>query len=317
MSGFIVYLLTITCIWGIQAFSLNLQYGVTGLVNLGQIAFFMIGGYVSVILVMLAGWPIGLGIIGGAAAAALYGMLLALPTASLQQDYWAISTLAAAEIVRMIFLNQTLGSPYVGASFGVTNIPQPLQSVIGNNVYPLFYLGLSAFCLLVCWGISHWLLHMPFGRALKAVREGDEVPLALGKNVRSMRIRAMGVGGALGGLAGALFAHYNAFISPNYFLPIETFMVWAMVIVGGAGNFAGVLAGTLLVEVISASSRFVKDVIPVDPRVLGPARMIIIAVLVIVVLIYVPEGLLRERRRRYAGTHKPPAGQPLSDEGPP
>lgn len=304
MSGFLIYLLTITCIWGIQALSLNLQYGVTGLVNLGQIAFFMIGGYVSVICVILLGWPIPLAMLAGAVAAALYGMLLALPTASLQQDYWAISTLAAAEIVRMIFLNQTLGSPYVGASFGVSNIPQPLQNLVAPAAYPLFYLALSAVCLAACYAIVQWLLHLPFGRVLKALREGDEVPLALGKNARGLRIRSMGIGGALGGLAGALFAHYNAFISPDYFLPVETFMVWAAVIVGGAGNFGGVIAGTFLIEALSTSTRFLKDIVPIDPQILGPARMIIIAVLVLAVLIYMPEGILRERRRRYAGTRE-------------
>lgn len=300
MSGFIIYLLTIVCIWGIQAISLNLQYGVTGLVNLGQIAFFMIGGYVSVILVVLVGWPVGFAMIGGAAAAGIFGMILALPTARLQQDYWAISTLAAAEIVRLFFLNQTLGSPYVGGSFGVTNIPQPLQGVVPTAFYPTFYLALSALCLVLCWVIAQWLMGLPFGRALKSIREGDDVPLALGKNVSGLRIRTMGIGGALGGLAGALFAHYNAFISPDYFLPVETFMVWAMVIVGGPGNFAGVIAGALLIELIDQGTRFVNAVVPISPQVLGPGRMIVISVLVILVLIYTPEGLIKERRRRYA-----------------
>lgn len=300
MIAFLTYLLTITCIWGILALSLNLQYGITGLVNLGQIAFFMIGGYVSVILVMLAGWPIGLGMVGGMIAAAGFGILLALPTARLQQDYWGISTLAAAEIVRIFFLNQTLGSPYVGGSFGVTNIPQPFEAVIDPQHYPVFYLGLSAVCLLLCWAISQWLLHLPFGRALKAMREGDEVPLALGKNVSGFRIWIMGVGGALGGLAGALFAHFNAFIAPDYFLPLQTFMVWAMVIVGGPGNFAGVLIGAMVIEIIDSSTRFLAGVVPVSPQILGPGRMILISVLVILVLMYAPEGLLKERRRRYA-----------------
>jgi branched-chain amino acid transport system permease protein len=304
MIAFLIYLTTIACIWGILAVSLNLQYGITGLVNLGQIAFFMIGGYVSVILVMLAGWPIGLGMVGGMVAAALFGMLLALPTARLQQDYWGISTLAAAEIARLFFLNQTLGSPYVGGSFGVTNIPQPLETAMPPPVYPVFYLGLSAVCLLLCCAVSQWLMRLPFGRALKAMREGDEIPLALGKNVSSLRISIMGVGGALGGLAGALFAHFNAFIAPDYFLPLQTFMVWAMVIVGGPGNFAGVLVGAFLIEIIDSSTRFLSGVVSITPQILGPGRMILISVLVILVLIYAPEGLLKERRRRYAAKRR-------------
>lgn len=299
MIDFLIYLATICSIWGILALSLNLQYGITGLVNLGHIAFFMIGGYISTILVVLAGWPIGCAMLAGAAAAGLYGVLLALPTSGLQQDYWAICTLAAAEIVRMIFLNQTLGSPYVGASFGVSKIPQPLRDWFSAATYPDFYLVLTVACLLICWALVHAITRTPYGRVLKAIREGDEVPLALGKRVRSARIRAMGLGGALAGLAGALFAHYNAFISPQYFLPMETFLVWAMVIVGGGGNNLGALVGTVVVQTLFTSSRFLKDVLPIDADILGPARMLLIAVLVIMVIIYLPEGLLPERRRRY------------------
>jgi len=300
MIQFLIYLLTIISIWGILALSLNIQYGITGLVNLGHIAFFMIGGYVSTVLVILLGWPIGLAMAGGTVAAGLYGIVLALPTSGLQQDYWAICTLAAAEIVRMFFLNTTFGDPYTGGSFGVSDIPQPLHDVFSGAAYPYFYLVLSAVCLLACWALAEWITSTPYGRLLKALREGDEVPLALGKQVRSARIRAMGVGGALAGLAGALFVHFNAFVSPNYFLPIETFLVWAMVIVGGGGSHRGVLVGTVVIQTVFTSSRFLKGVLPVDPSTLGPARMILIAVLVISVLIFLPDGVVPERKRLYS-----------------
>lgn len=88
MVDFAVYLLTMVGIWGILSLSLNLQYGTTGLLNLGQVVFFMLGAYLSTILVVLAGLPIGVGMLGGIAVAALFGVLMALPTANLQQDYW-------------------------------------------------------------------------------------------------------------------------------------------------------------------------------------------------------------------------------------
>ena len=100
MTEFLVYLATIAGIWGILSLSLNVQFGIAGLVNLGHVAFFMLGAYTSTILVVIAGLPIGVGMIAGAVAAALFGMLMALPAGALQQDYWGISTLAAAEIVR-------------------------------------------------------------------------------------------------------------------------------------------------------------------------------------------------------------------------
>jgi len=302
MIDYLVYLLTIVGIWGILALSLNLQYGLTGLVNLGHIAFFMLGAYISTILVMVVGTGYVIGFIGGMAAAAAFGALIALPTAHLQQDYWAISTLAAAEIVRLIFKNETIGGTYQGGPYGFSGIPQPFKDVLSTEAFGWFYLGLTLVLAALAFVVLQWLLRMPFGRALKAMREGDDVPLALGKNVRSLRIRAMALGGAVAGLAGALFAHFNAFIDPTYFLPLETFLVWAMVILGGAGNYVGALVGALIVQFIYNSTRFLTAAVPLDADTLGSLRMIVIGVLIILVIHYLPRGLVPERPRRYAGT---------------
>lgn len=306
MIDFLVYLGTMVGIWGILSLSLNIQYGLTGLVNLGHVAFFMLGAYASTILVEIFGLPIPVGFLAGIGAAALFGMFMALPTASLQQDYWGISTLAMAEIVRLVFLNQTLGSPYVGASFGVGGIDRPLRSWFETpDAYGWFYLGLVVTLLVLVMLLCWWLRKLPFGRALMALREGDAVPLALGKNVRTLRIKAMGIGGAVGGLAGALFAHYNAYIAPNYFLPLETFLVWAMVILGGAGNIWGALFGTVIIQTIYNSTRFIDDYLPIEDTLLGSLRMVFIGVMIILVIIYLPNGLFPERRPRYGS--RPPA----------
>lgn len=303
MIEFLVYLATIGGIWGLLALSLNLQYGLAGLVNLGHIALFMLGAYGSTMLVVLAGAPIVLGFVGGIVLAGLFGMLMALPTARLQQDYWAISTLAAAEIVRIVFLNTPLGSPYVGQAFGFSGIPRPLRAWFTANGlsladYNLFYLGLVLVALVAVFLLVRWIAGTPFGRTLKALREGDEVPLALGKHVGSFRIRAMAIGGGIAGLAGALFAHYNAQINPEYFLPVETFIIWAMVILGGAGNALGVLLGTVIIMALYNSTRFIAPLIDIEPAVLGPLRMIAIGLLIILVILFLPRGLVPERRRR-------------------
>jgi branched-chain amino acid transport system permease protein len=304
MTEFLVYFVTIACIWSILGLSLNVQFGLAGLVNLGQIVFFMLGAYVSTILVKLAGQPIAVGVVAGIGAAALFGALLALPTARLQQDYWGISTLAAAEIVRLVFLNTTLGSPYVGQAFGVSGIPRPFRAEFadwGLSIadYNLFYMALVLVALAIVAAFVWWLMQTPFGRTLKAMREGDAVPLALGKHVSSFRIRAMAIGGAIGGFAGALFAHYNAYIGPEYFLPVETFLVWAMVILGGAGNVFGTIVGTVIIMAISNSTRFIAPLINLDAQVLGPLRMVTIGILVILVVMFMPRGLVPERRARF------------------
>jgi len=306
MIDFLVYLGTMVGIWGILSLSLNIQYGLTGLVNLGHVAFFMLGAYGSTILVEIFGLPIPVGFAAGILAAACFGMFMALPTASLQQDYWAISTLAMAEIVRLVFLNQTLGSPYVGASFGIGGIDRPLRSWFDTpDAYGWFYLGLVMVLLALVMLLSWWIRRIPFGRALMAIREGDAVPLALGKNVRMLRVKAMCIGGAVGGLAGALFAHYNAYIAPNYFLPLETFLVWAMVILGGAGNIWGAVFGTVIIQAIYNSTRFIDDYLPIEDTLLGSLRMVFIGVMIILVIIYLPNGLFPERRPRYGS--RPPA----------
>lgn len=308
MIDFLVYLLTMTGIYGILALSLNLQYGFAGLVNLGHVVFFMLGAYISAILVLLAGLPFPVGVLGGMVAAALFGGLMALPTAHLKQDYWAISSLAAAEIVRLFFLNTELGGPYTGASYGISGIPQPWREAFDSSAaYGWFYLGMVALALAVCFLVVRWLTGTPYGRALKAIREGDDVPQALGKDVRGLRIRAMIIGGALGGLAGSLFAHFNAFIDPRYFLPLETFIIWAMIIVGGAGNHVGALVGAVIIQALYNSTRFLGEMLDfIDPQLMASLRMVAIGLLITGVILFMPRGLLPEPRRRYDDGHAAP-----------
>src|SRR5699024_11397728 len=109
--------------------------------------------------------------------------------------------LAAAELIRVVFLNATLGDPYVGASYGVSGIPSPLLELIPDGSYGWFYLALVGLCAAGCYGVVIWACRSPFGRVLKSLREGgDEVAQALGKEVRRARISAMALGGAIAGL---------------------------------------------------------------------------------------------------------------------
>lgn len=297
MISFVIYVLTIAGIYGIMSLSLSLQYGQTGLVNFGQVAFFMVGAYTSAVLTVVLGWPILITAVVGIAAAALLGVLMALPIGDLKQDYWAIATLVVAELLRVIFLNTNFGSPYVGASYGVSGIPSPLNGIIPENLYNYFYLVLVVVCIAVCYALVVWACRSPFGRVLKSVREGgDEVAQALGKEVRRARISVMVLGGAIAGLAGVLFAHFIGFIAPNYFLPLETFLVWAMVILGGSGNHRGALFGAVIIELIYNATRFLDL-----PANLAALRMVLIGLLIILVILYMPKGLLPERRRRYGG----------------
>lgn len=305
MIDFLVYLLTVVGIYGLISLSLSFQYGQTGLVNFGQVAFFMVGAYLSSIATAILGWPVWVGFILAILGGGVLGALMALPIGDLRQDYWAIATLAAAELIRIIFLNTNLGSDYVGASYGITNIPAPWRSHFTTAHYGYFYLALVVVCVVAAYLLVTWLDRSPFGRVLKGIRESDEVARALGKDVRGARIWSLVIGGALAGAGGSLYAHFVGFIDPRFFMPLETFLVWAMVIMGGPGNNLGALVGTLVVELIYNSTRFIQ--VPAEySATVAALRMVLIGVLIILVILYLPRGLVPERKRRY----RSPGGLP-------
>ena len=302
MIQYLAYLSIMTGIYGILSLSLNLQYGFTGLANFGHVAFFCLGAYTSTILVVLVKGPFILGLLGGMVAAGLFGFLISIPTANLKEDYWAIATLAAAEIVRLFFLNEDWifgRGPYHGGAFGIGGIPRPLQSWFSATTYPFFYLCIVILCLVLTYFTVRFLTNSPFGRVLKAMREGDDLPLAMGKDVSKFRMKAMALGGAMGGLAGSLVAHFWSFIDPYQFMPIETFVVWAMVVVGGKGNNIGALVGAVIIQFFYISTLFLKDFIPIDAQVLASLRMVVIGVLIVLIMLFMKEGLIKEKKRVY------------------
>ncbi len=304
MIQYLAYLSIMTGIYGILSLSLNLQYGFTGLANFGHVAFFCLGAYTSTILVVLVKGPFILGLLGGMVAAGLFGFLISIPTANLKEDYWAIATLAAAEIVRLFFLNEDWifgRGPYHGGAFGIGGIPRPLQSWFSATTYPFFYLCIVILCLVLTYFTVRFLTNSPFGRVLKAMREGDDLPLAMGKDVSKFRMKAMAFGGAMGGLAGSLVAHFWSFIDPYQFMPIETFVVWAMVVVGGKGNNIGALVGAVIIQFFYSSTLFLKDFIPIDAQVLASLRMVVIGVLIVLIMLFMKEGLIKEKKRIYQG----------------
>jgi ABC-type branched-subunit amino acid transport system permease subunit len=273
------------------------------LANFGQVAFFCLGAYATTIVTLTFNQSFFLGIIASMFLAGLFGYIIAIPTADLREDYWAIVTLAAGEIVRIFFLNEDWvvgGGPYRGGAYGVGDIPQPFRSHFAAQTYPFFYLGIVLVCLLLTYLIINRLTNSPFGRVLKSIREGDDnLAQAMGKDVKKFRIKAMAIGGIFGGLAGCLYAHYYGFISPQEFVPLETFIVWAMVIVGGEGNNKGAILGSVIIILFYNSTRYLKDYVPINETTLASLRMVAIGVLIVVVMLFMKEGLIKEKKRIY------------------
>jgi ABC-type branched-subunit amino acid transport system permease subunit len=294
--NFLIYLLTMIGIYSLLAISLNFQVGFTGLINFGQVAFFCIGAYTSSLLVVKAGAPIVIGFLGGMALSGLLGYLMSIPTKSLKSDYWAIATLASGEVVRLVALNEDW---LTAGPFGVMSIPQPLGWLFSRDTYPFFYLLLVIACVVIAYFFLSLLTNSPFGRNLKTIRDEEELCLSLGKDTQKLKLQAMVVAGMVAGLAGALFAFYITYISPENFKPIETFLMWAMIIVGGRGNHLGAIVGAVVIQLFNVSTRFIGGYVPFSSDFMAALRMVIIGLLIILFLLYRPEGLAKERKRLY------------------
>jgi ABC-type branched-subunit amino acid transport system permease subunit len=291
-----------TEIYGILSLTLNFQFGLTGLANFGHVAFFMLGAYTSTILLLVAHCSFPIALAGAIVACGIFGFLISIPTSHLRSDYWAISTLAVAEIVRKFFYNEKWivgGGYYRGGAHGIGGIPSPLENYLSPEIYPLFYLALTSFFLISIYLILEKLTQSPFGRVLKGIREEEVLTEALGKSVAVFKMKAMAISGALAGTAGSLYASYIGFIGPDQFMPLVTFVVWAMIVVGGTGNNRGALLGALVIQAFYSSTRYFKDFIPIEADRLASIRMVIIGVLIILTILFMKEGLIREKKKTY------------------
>ena len=276
-------------IFALLSLSLNLEYGLTGLGNFGKVAFFMAGAYTWTLL-SRAGVPF-LGCLAGAALmAGVLGGLVTFPALRLREDYLAIVTLSFGEIMRLIVKAEK------GLAGGVWGITVP-SAFAGLAATPRLVAGanLLAVCATVAlvFAFLQLLAHSPYGRVLRGIREDDVAAAAVGKNVVLYKAQVLVLGSAIAGVAGGLFAQYVRFIDPYMFLPTVTFFVWIMLIVGGPGNNWGALLGALVVELMNRGTRIAKDYLQlaVDPNNM---QFIMFGLLIILILFYRPEGLLRE-----------------------
>jgi branched-chain amino acid transport system permease protein len=297
-----VFFLSVVLILGIVALGLNLQWGYTGLFNAGIAGFYAIGAYTHAIittppradLIANMGLPWLAGIAGAMAVTALAAWIIGLATIRLRGDYLAISTFGIAVTIQLVTLNF---EPLTGGSQGFTGIPRPLYGMFGSPfAFNLFYFALLLFVVgLVYWGLER-ILRSPWGRVLKAVREDETAAIALGKSAITFRLQAFVIGSTLMGLAGALYVSFIGFVSPFDFLPILTFQIWAMVIVGGSGNNKGALLGALTVWLIWASSgvAITKLVPPAHAAQGGAIQVILIGLMLVLALLFRPRGLIGE-----------------------
>lgn len=306
LIGYGAFFLSTALIYGLITLGLNLQWGLTGLFNVGIAGFVAVGAYASAILttpdavdrVGGFGWPILAGWIAAAAITGLVAAFTGFATLRLKADYLAITTFGVAVVVQLIALN---AQGLTGGPFGVAFIPRPFAGAQENALaFNLANLGVIAAVVLVIYLALEHLSHSPWGRVLRALREDERAAIALGKSARSYRIQAFAVGGAVMGLAGAVQAHFIGFIAPDNYLPTLTFQVWAMLMVGGSGSNRGALMGAVVVWAIWVGAGSVTAaLVPGEWQARAASLQIVsIGVMLCLILLWRPQGFFGPRPRR-------------------
>ena len=288
--------------FAIIVLGLNLQWGFTGLFNVGVAGFVALGAYTSALLTTPytagrlggLGWPVAAGWLGAMGVTGLAGLVVGAVALRLRHDYLAITTFGIAVTIQLVANNATA---LTGGPFGVQFIPKPFQSWLGTGLpWTLAYLALSLTLLAIVYLALERLVRSPWGRVLRAIREDEAAAASLGKRPFLFRLQSFVIGSMLMGLGGAVYAHFVGFIAPEDFLPILTFQLWAMLIVGGSGNNRGAVLGAFVVWTFWASAgNLLRGWVPQAEQARAAAlQVVLIGVLIACMLVLRPRGLLGE-----------------------
>jgi len=297
-------------IYTLLALGLQLQFGFTGLLNFGQVAFMAIGAYTMAILVVKEGLSTWLAAPLGVAVAGAAGLLLGVPSLRLRADYFAIVTIAFSEIVRYVATNETA---LTGGSQGTIALGKVGEAAQYNAQWERFqarvqgwlHLGSKDVAMLVIvWSVAVvaltlvWLaVRTPWGRVLRSIREDEDAAASLGKNVLVYKLQVLVLGSALAGLAGLFYAWQFSYFSPDDFQPLLTFFAWMILILGGLGRVWAVPVGAAVFGFLFAGTRFL-DFAPLsylDSAQRAYVRLIVIGVVIIGLVVFRPQGLLGRR----------------------
>lgn len=368
MVSYLVFLTISTGIFAIFGLGLNIQWGYTGLINFGHVAFMTVGAYTTILLSM-QGVPLIVAAIAGSILAMLLGLIVGLSTLRLREDYLAIVTIGVSELLRLIALNEEW---LTRGAFGVQRFPLPLGEfnpnwlskgtmiailtaialfglwqlkegvqgefesrkqkrhirrfpwdlwfwtivaiLLGGLVYVNGVMALIDYdyksglmliilmTLTVFYVVVEQLARSPWGRVLKAIREDEQVARALGKDVFWYKLQAFMLGGAIAGIAGAFYAWQLTAVYPSNFQPLISFYAWTIVVLGGAGNNAGVLLGAVIFWTYDSLTRFVLPGLGwIDDARLGAFRILVIGLILMILMVSRPQGILGKKEELTLG----------------
>jgi branched-chain amino acid transport system permease protein len=313
MAAFWYYVFTLVFFlfdYFILAMGLNVQYGETGILNFAYIGFVAVGAYVTGAVALpssvgtgqhyILGWglPFPFSLLLGGVAAMILSVFVALITLRrLRTDYLAMVLISLSLVLYDICNNFV---PLFNGADGLYNVPEPLAGVFKlttNSFIPVFALVSGAVALIMWWIMSR-ITNSPLGRTFRAIRDDDGVAASLGKGVFRYQLTSMMIGSFYAGVGGGLIILFGGSFNPSAWLPGETFVIFAVIIVGGVGNNIGMLVGALVVETLLVHLPAFLPAIPGHPGLIEYIDAMVIGALLMAMLWFRPQGLVPERLRK-------------------
>ena len=302
-----------TAAYALAALGLAIHFGYTGLLNFGQAGFMALGAYGFAISTLSFGFPVWASVLVGVGASVIFALILGIPTLRLRADYLAIVTIAAAEILRLIFTTNTFDSltgsasglqGYKGGFADLNPIP-PGTYGFGPFTYNAYdwWIRIVGWTVVILAALFTWLLmRSPWGRVIKGIREDEDAVRALGKNVYSYKMQSLILGGVYGTLAGMIFILPRAVVPANYQTSL-TFFIYAILLLGGAATILGPVIGSMIFWVLlSFFSGFVARAVeagwlPFMTQVqAGQLRFILVGVAIMLIVVFRPQGIFGNKK---------------------
>ncbi|MET2011901.1 branched-chain amino acid ABC transporter permease [Microbacterium chocolatum] len=302
----------VTLAYALAAVGLAVHFGYAGLLNFGMAGFMAIGAYGYAISILSFGLPWWVGILIGCVGAMIFAVILGIPTLRLRADYLAIVTIAAAEIVRLLFTTQVFDE-YTNSADGLGGYHAGFR---GANPFPpgtygfgpftysadqlwvrVFGLVLLAIAVYLVWA----LMRSPWGRVLKGIREDEDAVRSLGKNVFAYKMQALMIGGVFGALGGVVFALPSAVV-PAVYQTSLTFFIWTILLLGGAATVFGPVVGAVIFWVLMAfldaflPALAAVGVLPITSIQAATLRFILVGVALMLIVIFRPQGIFGNKR---------------------
>jgi len=302
-----------TAAYALAALGLAIHFGYTGLLNFGQAGFMALGAYGYAISTLSFGFPVWAAVLVGVGASVIFALILGIPTLRLRADYLAIVTIAAAEILRLVFTTNTFDSltgsasglqGYKGGFADLNPIP-PGSYGFGPFTYNAYdwWIRIVGWTLVVIFALLTWLIiRSPWGRVIKGIREDEDAVRALGKNVYSYKMQSLILGGVYGTLAGMIFVLPRAVVPANYQTSL-TFFIYAILLLGGAATILGPIIGSMIFWVLlSFFSGFMARAVeagwfPFMTQVqAGQLRFILVGIAIMLIVIFRPQGIFGNKK---------------------